>query len=78
MSVGSVIIQEPTVLTSVISGATHNHCYGQCIGTASVLAGGGTPPYTYNWLGIGQSGSSATNLCAGTYNVVVVDANGCT
>ena len=78
MSVGSVIIQEPTVLTSVISGVTHNHCYGQCIGTASVLAGGGTPPYTYNWLGIGQSGSSATNLCAGTYNVVVVDANGCT
>ncbi len=78
ISVGNVVVQEPTQLTSVISGSTHNHCFGECIGTASVLAGGGTPPYTITWLGIGQTGANATNLCAGTYNVVVADSKGCT
>ncbi len=78
ISVGSVTVQEPTQLVSVITTATHNHCYGQCMGTASVLAAGGVPPYTYSWLGIGQNTSSATNLCKGVYTVVVIDNNGCT
>ena len=78
ISAGNIIIQEPTPLSSVVSSTTHNLCHGQCMGTASILAGGGTPPYTYSWLGIGQSEPTATNLCAGTYNVVVADQNACT
>jgi PKD repeat protein len=77
VSAGSVIVQEPTPFVSVVSSTTNNHCNGECIGTASVLAGGGTPPYTYSWLGIGQTNSNATNLCAGTYSVVAVDVRGC-
>jgi hypothetical protein len=78
VTAGNVVVQEPTQFVSVVSGTTHNHCFGECIGTASILAGGGTPPYTYSWLGIGQTTSSATNLCAGNYTVVAADARGCT
>lgn len=78
VTAGSVVVQEPTQFVSVVSSVTHNHCFGECIGTASILSGGGTPPYTYSWLGIGQTTASATNLCAGTYTVVAADARGCT
>ena len=80
MSVGSIVVDEPTPFVSVISTSSviHNHCFGDCSGSASVLAGGGTQPYTYNWLGTGQVASSAFNLCAGPYSVVAEDAHGCT
>lgn len=52
-------------------------------GAASAVVTGGTTPYTYEWrdnLGtpIGQTTQTATGLTAGTYQVVVTDANGCT
>ncbi|MCX7954035.1 MAG: PKD domain-containing protein, partial [Bacteroidales bacterium] len=78
IAVGSAVIHEPTNFVSIVSSTTHNHCYGECIGTASVIAAGGTQPYTYNWLGLGYTTPNVTNLCAGTYTVVCVDANGCT
>ncbi|MGC1240846.1 MAG: T9SS type A sorting domain-containing protein [Chryseosolibacter sp.] len=37
---------------------------------------GGTAPYTYQWTG-GGSGTSLTNLGAGTYTVIVTDEAGC-
>ena len=51
-------------------------CYGSCDGSASVSVIGGTSPYNYSWSN-GQTTSSITNLCAGTYSVDVTDANGC-
>ncbi|MBW8050117.1 MAG: T9SS type A sorting domain-containing protein [Cytophagales bacterium] len=51
-------------------------CNGQCDGSATVTASGGTPPYTYLWSD-GQTDSTAANLCAGTYNIIVTDANAC-
>lgn len=56
--------------------ATNANC-GQPDGTASVTASGGTSPYSYLWSNI-QAGSSATGLSAGTYSVLITDANGCT
>lgn len=39
---------------------------------------GGTPPYTYQWNDpSGSTSSSASNLCNGSYKVVVIDAQGC-
>lgn len=43
---------------------------------------GGTPAYTYQWYNgstpiTGATGDSLTNLAAGTYSVVVTDANSC-
>jgi hypothetical protein len=40
----------------------------------------GTPPFTYNWSSNvnSQTGSTVTNLSAGTYTLQVVDSSGCT
>ena len=45
-------------------------------GSATMIASGGTPPYTYQWSD-GQSTLTATGLLPGTYQVCVVDAHGC-
>ncbi|MBI4931627.1 MAG: gliding motility-associated C-terminal domain-containing protein [Bacteroidetes bacterium] len=46
-------------------------------GTATANPSGGTPNYTYLWSN-GDANQTANNLSAGTYNVTVTDANGCT
>jgi len=51
-------------------------CFGGGDGSIDVTAIGGSLPYTYNWSN-GQITSQAINLIAGTYSVIVVDANGC-
>ena len=45
-------------------------------GSATANVGGGTFPYSYAWSN-GQTTQTATNLAAGTYEVIVTDANGC-
>lgn len=52
-------------------------CYGVCNGSATVTLQGGTGPYTYLWTPGGQTTATATQLCAGNYNINVTDANGC-
>jgi mono/diheme cytochrome c family protein len=48
-------------------------------GTVSVLASGGTPPYTYNLNGgVYQSSAIFNALATGSYAVTAKDANGCT
>ncbi len=78
MAVSYDTILEPTLFSSVPYGIVNNLCNGNCNGTASLLTGGGTTPYTWNWLGIGQNTPSVTNLCAGQFTVVATDAHGCT
>ena len=51
-------------------------CFGVCDGQATVTGSGGQTPYQFVWSD-GQTSSTATGLCAGTYNVTVTDANGC-
>ena len=49
---------------------------GLCDGTATVTPTGGVSPYTYQWDGNtgNQITQTATNLCAGTYSVIVYDS----
>ncbi|MBL4577658.1 MAG: SprB repeat-containing protein, partial [Flavobacteriales bacterium] len=75
----SAVINEPTALGVIISGQTPVTCNGDCDGTATGLASGGTAPYTYQWNDSGtQTTATANGLCAGSYGLTVIDANGCT
>ncbi|MBI3501509.1 MAG: gliding motility-associated C-terminal domain-containing protein [Bacteroidetes bacterium] len=71
----TVSITEPAVLTTTIS-STNVSCNGNCDGTATINASGGTTPYTYSW-NSGCSTSACTGLCPGNYVVTVTDADGC-
>lgn len=51
-------------------------CNGNCDGTATATVTGGTTPYSYLWSN-GQTGSTATALCAGSYDITVTDGLGC-
>lgn len=63
---------------SLAVSTTPESCGGLMNGTASVNASGGTAPYTYNWnTSPVQNSNTATGLNAGTYQVVVTDANAC-
>jgi len=77
-SQATTTITQPTVLTSTVSSSGNVSCNGLCNGFAQVTAGGGTPPYTYNWMPGAINNSLATNLCAGTYTCTVTDSRGCT
>ncbi|MBV7530653.1 gliding motility-associated C-terminal domain-containing protein [Chitinophaga sp. sic0106] len=72
----SVVITQPAALTFT-SSVTDVVCYGDATGSASVSVSGGTGPYTYNWLPSGGSAATASNLIAGDYRCVIIDANGC-
>jgi gliding motility-associated-like protein len=66
----------PNIQTT-ISSFTEPLCYLDCNGTATVTPINGGPIYNYLWSN-GQTTQTSVNLCAGTYNVVVTDNNGCT
>ena len=72
----TIVIGEPTLLTTSIS-STSSMCGGTVAnGTAGVVASGGIPNYSYLW----NTGATTTNislLVAGTYTVIVTDDNGC-
>ncbi|MEW6469697.1 MAG: PKD domain-containing protein [Bacteroidota bacterium] len=71
-------ITQPTQITATQS-QVNVLCNGQCTGTATVTASGGTPGYTYTWSTVPpQYTATATGLCAGTYTCTIRDANGCT
>lgn len=80
------VLQQPQSLSFALntqSSQTNPTSPGGCNGTASVLAQGGLPPYTYLWYSGNTSNVIAgpsttitglTNLCAGTYNVQITDS----
>lgn len=71
-SVMVFVVPAPNISVSV----TPASC-GQCNGTGTIIANGGTPPYTYYWTtGLGST-PFAQNICAGSYSVSVMDAAGC-
>lgn len=61
---------------SVLVSVDEISCYGMADGAANVFVGGGTGIYTYDWSN-GSSAASLSNLDAGTYNLQVIDSEGC-
>ena len=65
------------VATPAIQDAT---CANVCNGAISLSTTGGVPPYSYNWYPtpiVGQGTPDVTDLCPGTYTVIVSDAAMC-
>lgn len=59
-----------TVAATCFSGAAD--------GSITAIIEGGTAPYSYQWDdAAAQTTATASNLAAGTYTVIVTDANGC-
>lgn len=80
----SVILTEPTPLSaSAVVTSNYNgyavSCFGGTNGVATASGSGGVPPYSYLWdVNAGsQTTAVASGLAAGTYSVIVTDANGC-
>ncbi|HTA83801.1 MAG TPA: PKD domain-containing protein [Bacteroidia bacterium] len=69
-------VTEPTALTTSSSSSSVS-CFGGNNGSATVAANGGTPPYKYSWAPNNASTSIANNISAGTYTVIITDANSC-
>ncbi len=73
----TITIVEPPILSYQIISQTDPLCYNDCNGGITIQAIGGTSPYFYNWSD-GNSASSDTNLCSGTYYFTITDSSGCT
>lgn len=76
---GCITVQQVTISTSnpiTATASSTNATCGQCNGTASVTPSGGTAPFSYVWSN-GATTQSVTGLCAGVYQVLITDANGC-
>ncbi len=69
----SVVDLSPIMLYTT---GNNSSCIYTPDGNATVVASGGTAPYTYDWSN-GQHTATATGLLTGHYYVYVVDANGC-
>lgn len=72
-------LSQPKVIT-VTATSTNVLCNSACNGTASVVttSGGHGSPYTYKWAPGGQTTTSISALCPGTYTVTAIDDSGCT
>lgn len=78
----TLTLVDPPLLT-VDLAQTDNVCYNACAATAHVDVAGGAAPYAITWTApdgtvIAQDTVDVNGLCAGNYQVVVSDTNGCT
>jgi len=71
------LLEEPPTNLILTTDSVSASCNNGTDGSASVIAAGGFPSYTYLWSD-GQTTSTAINLAAGTYTINVTDANNCT
>jgi gliding motility-associated-like protein len=72
----SIPIVEPVALS--ISTSNSPATCGVADGSATVNVLGGTPGYQFSWSPGGATSATASNIPAGSYDVIVTDNNGCT
>ena len=71
-----ITVTQPTAVGGTTS-VTNTSCNGGTNGAVNLTPSSGTPGYTFNWGG-GITTEDRTGLAAGTYSVIITDANGCT
>jgi hypothetical protein len=77
----SITLNQPGAIEVGLTAPTypnghHTTCYNCSNGSVATTVTGGVMPYTYSW-NTGQNTQNLSNLMAGTYSVLVTDANGC-
>jgi hypothetical protein len=75
-STHTALVTQPNGL-SAVTNANNSAC-AACTGSATSTVSGGNVPYSYSWSAGGQTASTATGLCPGSYTLGVTDAKGCT
>jgi gliding motility-associated-like protein len=61
-----------------LSSQLNAMCYGYCDGNIYLNVNSGTSPFNYTWNSLpGNNLPYATGLCAGVYDVTVIDSNNC-
>ena len=75
--IDTIILTAPQELSNSLFTQTTNQCFGDCNASELVSISGGTLPYFVNFVPIYDTDTLFENLCAGTYNYTVTDANGC-
>ncbi|MEZ4913621.1 MAG: SdrD B-like domain-containing protein [Chitinophagales bacterium] len=79
-AVGGATLIPNTPINIDITAITHETCFGENDGTATIEVSGGSPNYTIVWKLNGQTvaqGLSVTDLKPGFYLVEVTDSKGC-
>ena len=73
---------EPSPLVLIRDSINAVQCFGDAEGAIFAKASGGSPPYSYEWFQrdvlLSDSLPNITQIVAGDYTLVVIDANGCT
>ncbi len=73
----TVAITQPAALSATFT-KVDPICNGSCDGSITVNAAGGTPAYSYSLNGgTAQTSNVILNVCGGTQDVEITDANGC-
>lgn len=72
----TVTITQPTAIVTATT-QTNVNCNGESTGSINLSVSGAIGPYTFAWSN-GASTQNITSVNAGTYTVIVSDANGCT
>ena len=72
-------VNEPQALDAPNITVTHVTCFGDCDGSIDLAPVGGTGALTFQWTGniAGINDPIANNVCAGDYDAIITDANGC-
>lgn len=71
----AITLKEPDVLFVGVTSQNAT-CIGKADGSSTASVYGGTAPYKYTW-STEDSSQAIKNILAGTYTLVVTDANGC-
>ncbi|MCF8415721.1 MAG: gliding motility-associated C-terminal domain-containing protein [Crocinitomicaceae bacterium] len=77
----TITLTQPTALTQGITAVTYPSgtnisCFGLSDGSIDLTVNGANPTYTYLWSN-GAVTQDISGLTAGTYNIIITDANGC-